>query len=55
MRSSSFWFILLGLVVPAALFVFFVYFNMNVFLIILLLTYLLTVIITFMPKRAGSD
>lgn len=55
MRNASLWFILLGLVIPAVLFFLFLHFNVNVFLIILLLTYVLTVIITFIPKRAGSD
>ena len=46
---------MLGVVIPGALFFLFLYFNVNIFLIILLLTYVLTVIITFIPKRAGSN
>lgn len=55
MRSSSFWFLLLGVVLPGAIFALFVYFNVNIFLIILLLTYILTVLFTFMPRRTGSS
>lgn len=55
MRNTSLWFLLLGIIVPGALFALFLYFNVNVFLIILLLTYILTVVITFMPKSTDSN
>lgn len=55
MRNNSLWFLLLGIIVPGALFGLFLYFDVNIFLIILLLTYILTVVITFMPKRTDTN
>ncbi len=55
MQSSSFWFLLLGVLIPGAIFALFLYFRVNIFLVIILLTYILTVVFTFMPKRTGSD
>ncbi len=55
MRSPSFWFLLLGVIVPGAVFGLFLYFKVNIFLVILLLTYVLTVLFTFMPRRTGSS
>ena len=55
MRSPSFWFLLLGVIIPGAVFGLFLYFRVNIFLVILLLTYVLTVLFTFMPRRTGSS
>lgn len=55
MRSSSFWFLLYGILIPGILFILGVYFNVNVLLIIAVLTYMLTAILIFMPKRTGAS
>ncbi len=55
MKSPSFWFLLLGVIIPGAVFGLFLYYKVNILLVIILITYVLTVLITFMPRRTGSD
>ncbi len=55
MQSGSFWFLLLGVLLPGVIFGLLIFYRANIFFVILLLTYILTVIMTFMPKRTGSS
>ncbi|MBX8633997.1 MAG: hypothetical protein M1422_04275 [Candidatus Thermoplasmatota archaeon] len=47
-------YVLLGVIIPAVLFVLFVYFNVNILFIIILLTYTLAVVFTFYGSETKS-
>ncbi|MBX8631395.1 MAG: hypothetical protein KIY12_00580 [Thermoplasmata archaeon] len=46
-KSENVLYLLLGVILPALLLVIFVYYRVNIFFIIVLLTYALTVVLTF--------
>jgi len=54
MNTVSLLFLIFGIVLPGAIFGLLLYFTENIFFIILILTYILTFLILFLPRRSET-